>query len=253
MIYLLGIPLSMMNISRQMISVGLLCLATLIAVDKIPNTLKICLIGIITMTAYYFHNTVIVGVVLIIISGILAVGISKKGKLLIGIGLVGYLWSALLYLTNLGFDLMSFFSSNAVLSKYMYATEKTDFILTKSIFVSLFAIVVFTVCIIIGVWGELKNQSFITLFFLAALVVYAFLISSQVLWITERCGSYLLPFIAIGSINIASLLHSKLIKSVVLLGIVTLGVMSFTRTISNNYGEIIPYEGGITYYLNNRN
>lgn len=109
MIYLLGIPLSMMNISRQMISVGLLCLATLIAVDKIPNTLKICLIGIITMTAYYFHNTVIVGVVLIIISGILAVGISKKGKLLIGIGLVGYLWSALLYLTNLGFDLMSFF------------------------------------------------------------------------------------------------------------------------------------------------
>lgn len=250
-LYLSTFPMMMMNVARQMIAVSLLFFFVMLAIQIGGKFSSIVLIsGIIV--SYNFHHSTIIGLGLLLIAYVLYTIIRCNFKMLVIFGALSLIWSIVMYTSNFGYSIMVELLKIPVFEKYVYAATPSDFIMHNSPFALIVGVCLSLVSIVLGLTLDKNTVTKVSIFLIAINVVYSMTISSQVLWITDRCGTYLMPFMFL---MLPNLLHGNQFrkngqKISFILYFLFLGV-HFTRTMLNNYGGFAPYDSQIFNYFVN--
>lgn len=249
MLYLTAIPLWTMNITRQMIAVSVVFFAItrLFGSDRKYINFIFCVLMLVI--ALNVHNSVVIALIGIGTAYVLGRLIKKNPSNLVIISMISAIWTLGMYVTDFGYQVLTDLAKDSLLSKYtdfVTVDSATTSFTSKGLAVFLFCLVLSGALFIIGRFGQDLMTSNVDYFCLGMLVVYVFLSASQVSWIADRIGQYMLPFVVLAATNITNNnAKNKTVKWVLLVLILTFGMLNLERVVLGNYGNIYPYQGVI--------
>ena len=254
-LYLYCVPQLSLNISRQMLAVGIYTLGVALILDnkfikgKSLNTVQSKIGVLLFLLAFFFHTSTLIAVFIFSMSYILYKIVFRRGTYFFVIGCCSLTITIILSKVNFVYNLLTSIATSGYLSKY------TEFIMTdsaqtqlteKSTNVFLIGITMSILFIVIGLFCSENRFDKMTEFLLFYSAFFLLIQASQVNWISDRLGYYFLPLL---SITFSRVIYNEILKDKILWKIVltffifvTSGLF-YSHVVIGNFGNMYPYIG----------
>lgn len=260
-LYLYCVPQLSLNISRQMLAVGIFTIAVaLILTDKFPykssasNTVKSKIGMLLFIIGFFFHTSILIAIIIFFISYILYKILFRKGTYFFVIGCFSLVVTIILNKVNFVYNLLTNIASSGYLSKYteFVTTSSAQSQLTeKSTTVFLIGVSMSILFIAIGLFCSENKFDEMTEFLLFYSSFFLLIQASQVNWISDRLGYYFLPLV---SITFSRVIYNESLKNkllwkalLILLMFITAGLF-YSHIVVGNFGNMYPYIGEWSLY-----
>ncbi|GDZ83284.1 hypothetical protein LCIT_05260 [Leuconostoc citreum] len=240
--YLFSFYLYSFNVSRQALAASILTVGYLFLKKNDVLSLITCIV--LSAIAIYIHKSSLYIFLALIVIKIISERVVKSQRLIFLIGLLGIILSLFFYKNNYVFNKLLSVSSNfSEYSSYIDATTAFGILTTKSLFTLSFALIGSLIIMLYSKYPkDYRSAKLFTPFLL--FTVFEIL---QINWISDRMAIFVLPMIPLFFTHIVYVrkdFHvSNKLKYAMCFSIILMGLMTFSRVVIQNFGQILPYLG----------
>ncbi|MBC9722859.1 MAG: EpsG family protein [Lactobacillus sp.] len=240
--YLFSFYLYSFNVSRQALAASILAFGYLFF--KKNDVLSLIIGIVVGAIAIDIHKSSLYIFLALLVIKIISERVLKSEKSIFLIGLLGIILSLFFYKSNYVFNKLLSVSGNfSDYSSYIDATTASGILTTKSLFTLSFALIGSLIIMLYSRYPkDYRNAQLFTPFFL--FTVFEIL---QINWISDRMAIFVLPMIPLFFTHIVYVrkdFHvSNKLKYAMCFLIILMGLMTFSRVVIQNFGQILPYLG----------